>query len=92
MFVVVVAVVVLDLSDVSGAFLSKTCNCLIFRCLSLADHHINGRNAHTMFDYWLNCCPSQGSRVTRTEEAALVTLARLRPHIARAKSAAGGDK
>ncbi|KAF9581046.1 hypothetical protein BGW38_002075 [Lunasporangiospora selenospora] len=30
-----------------------------------------------MFDYWLNTCPSQGSRVVRAEEALLITMATL---------------
>ncbi|KAF9333573.1 hypothetical protein BGZ91_011193 [Linnemannia elongata] len=30
-----------------------------------------------MFDHWINTCPNQGSRVVRTEEALLVTLAAL---------------
>ncbi|KAG0283070.1 hypothetical protein BGZ96_012556 [Linnemannia gamsii] len=30
-----------------------------------------------MFDHWINTCPNQGSRVVRTEEALLVTLASL---------------
>ncbi|KAF9173705.1 hypothetical protein BGX21_010618 [Mortierella sp. AD011] len=30
-----------------------------------------------MFDFWLNTCPAQGSRVVRTEEALLITMATL---------------
>ncbi|KAG0086430.1 hypothetical protein BGZ92_008136 [Podila epicladia] len=30
-----------------------------------------------LFDFWLNTCPAQGSRVVRTEEALLITMASL---------------
>ncbi|KAF9108801.1 hypothetical protein BGX27_008232 [Mortierella sp. AM989] len=38
--------------------------------------------AKDMFDFWLNTCPSQGSRVVRTEEALLITLAALQGTLA----------
>ncbi|XP_063209496.1 uncharacterized protein LOC134523914 [Chroicocephalus ridibundus] len=34
-----------------------------------------------LFDFYLNTCPSQGSRTIRTEEALLISLSALRPHI-----------
>mmetsp|Transcript_19222 Transcript_19222/g.27041 ORF Transcript_19222/g.27041 Transcript_19222/m.27041 type:complete len:495 (-) Transcript_19222:33-1517(-) len=42
---------------------------------------IPGEKSNTLFDIWLNTCPYQGSRTIRTEEAVLITLSRLRPHI-----------
>jgi len=36
-------------------------------------------DTHTLFDLWLNTCPSQGSRTIRTEEAILISLSILRP-------------
>ncbi|KAG0323990.1 hypothetical protein BGZ99_002298 [Dissophora globulifera] len=33
--------------------------------------------AKDMFDFWLNTCPAQGSRVVRTEEALMITVAAL---------------
>eukprot|EP00903_Cladosiphon_okamuranus_P007158 g6950.t1 len=43
--------------------------------------HIPGSESSTLFDMWVNTCPGQGSRTIRTEEAVLITLARLRPHV-----------
>lgn len=40
-----------------------------------------GSDSSELFDMWVNTCPGQGSRTIRTEEAVLITLARLRPHI-----------
>ena len=37
-----------------------------------------------LFDQYLNVCPNQGSRTIRTEEALLVGLSALKPHIERA--------
>lgn len=34
-----------------------------------------------LFDYYVNTCPNQGSRTIRTEEAVLISLATLRPHL-----------
>lgn len=39
-----------------------------------------------LFDHYLNLCPNQGSRTIRTEEALLVGLSALKPHIERAGS------
>jgi predicted SPOUT superfamily RNA methylase MTH1 len=36
-----------------------------------------GSQCHTLFDVWVNICPYQGSRTIRTEEAVLITLAKL---------------
>jgi predicted SPOUT superfamily RNA methylase MTH1 len=38
---------------------------------------ISGSKSHTMFDQWVNICPFQGSRTIRTEEAVMITLAKL---------------
>ena len=38
----------------------------------------------SLFDHYLNMCPNQGSRTIRTEEALLVGLSALKPHIERA--------
>ena len=35
----------------------------------------------SLFDHYLNLCPKQGSRTIRTEEALLVGLAALKPHL-----------
>ncbi|CAM9482754.1 unnamed protein product, partial [Choristocarpus tenellus] len=40
-----------------------------------------GSEASALFDAWVNTCPGQGSRTIRTEEAVLITLARLRSHV-----------
>ena len=37
----------------------------------------------SLFDHYLNLCPQQGSRTIRTEEALLVGLAALKPHLER---------
>jgi hypothetical protein len=44
---------------------------------------ISGSASHTMFDKWINVCPFQGSRTIRSEEAILITLAKLSPLLAR---------
>jgi predicted SPOUT superfamily RNA methylase MTH1 len=45
------------------------------------DLGVSEAKTHSLFDVWLNVCPDQGSRTIRTEEAILITLARLRPLI-----------
>lgn len=45
--------------------------------------NMSGADASKLFTLWLNTCPSQGSRTIRTEEALLITLAKLSPFIAR---------
>lgn len=42
---------------------------------------LSGKDSKRLFDMWVNTCPFQGSRTIRTEEAVLLSLARLRPHI-----------
>jgi predicted SPOUT superfamily RNA methylase MTH1 len=42
---------------------------------------ISGANSSTLFDHWVNICPYQGSRTIRTEEAILITLAKLSPFL-----------
>jgi predicted SPOUT superfamily RNA methylase MTH1 len=37
--------------------------------------------APSLFDWYLNTCPAQGSNTIRTEEAMLVTLSVLRPKL-----------
>ena len=38
---------------------------------------LSGSNSHTLFDKWVNICPLQASRTIRSEEAVLITLAKL---------------
>ena len=56
---------------------------LVVRCSLDNDESLNlpGSRAHELFDMWVNTCPNQGSRTIRTEEAVLITLARLQPAI-----------
>ncbi|KAF4028887.1 putative RNA methyltransferase [Phytophthora infestans] len=44
---------------------------------------VSGEDSNTLFDMWVNTCPEQGSRTIRSEEALLVSLAALRPHVKR---------
>jgi len=46
---------------------------------------IPGNQSHKLFDQWINTCPFQGSRTIRTEEAVLITLSRLSPHLSNNK-------
>jgi len=43
--------------------------------------NVSKDEAHTLFHYWINTCPNQGSGTIRTEEAIPITLARLQPLI-----------
>ena len=43
--------------------------------------NISGKDSKRLFDFWVNVCPFQGSRTIRTEEAVLISLARLRPFL-----------
>lgn len=45
---------------------------------------LSGSNSHELFDRWINVCPFQGSRTIRSEEAVLITLAKLSPFLAEA--------
>jgi predicted SPOUT superfamily RNA methylase MTH1 len=49
-------------------------------------------DTNLLFDEYVNTCPAQGSRTIRTEEALLISLAALRPHMIKAAAlgAAGG--
>lgn len=40
-----------------------------------------GHNIGDLFDFYVNTCPNQGSRTIRTEEAILISLATLQPHL-----------
>lgn len=40
---------------------------------------IPGSQSRKLFDMWVNTCPFQGSRTIRTEEAVIISLARLSP-------------
>lgn len=54
---------------------------------------ISGSLCHNMFDKWINICPYQGSRTIRSEEAVLITLAKLSPLLtksAQTTSSTGG--
>jgi predicted SPOUT superfamily RNA methylase MTH1 len=44
--------------------------------LSFAKH-----NPASLFDHYVNVCPTQGTRVVRTEEAIPVALALIKPHL-----------
>lgn len=41
----------------------------------------NCTNVPSLFDYYINTCPNQGSTTIRTEEAILITLSALRPKL-----------
>ena len=47
-----------------------------------------GADTSSIFDVYLNLCPGQGSRTIRTEEALLIGMAALQPHIASAQAGA----
>ncbi|KAG8180935.1 hypothetical protein JTE90_013941 [Oedothorax gibbosus] len=51
-----------------------------------ADESIEVKEASSLFHYYLNTCPLQGSRTIRTEEAILITMAVLRPKITMTQS------
>jgi hypothetical protein len=53
--------------------------------------NLSGNDSKTLFDMWVNVCEFQGSRTIRTEEAVLISLARLRPFLF-AKSKTDGTK
>lgn len=42
---------------------------------------IPGSAASKLFDLWLNTCPFQGSRTIRTEEAVMISLAKISPFL-----------
>ena len=44
---------------------------------------VSSDQAHTLFQHYLNICPSHGSKNVRTEEAIMSSLARLRPIVKR---------
>ncbi|KFU90636.1 Uncharacterized protein C9orf114, partial [Chaetura pelagica] len=48
------------------------------------DPNLEVTDPSLLFDFYLNTCPSQGSRTIRTEEALLISLSALRPHINKA--------
>ena len=49
------------------------------------DNSLSVDDVSLLFHHYLNTCPDQGSRTIRTEEAILITLATLRPLLARAE-------
>jgi len=49
------------------------------------DESLIGNDVAAHFDHYLNTCPGQGSRTIRTEEAILITMARLKPIITSAQ-------
>jgi|AntRauTorckE5430_2_1112549.scaffolds.fasta_scaffold35486_2 hypothetical protein len=53
--------------------------------------NLSGNDSKTLFDMWVNVCEFQGSRTIRTEEAVLISLARLRPFLF-SKSKTDGKK
>ncbi|KAL3214434.1 hypothetical protein MRX96_034903 [Rhipicephalus microplus] len=54
-----------------------------------ADEALDVDDPEFLFNYYLNTCPSQGSRTIRTEEAILISLSALRPKIVAAQSGDG---
>jgi len=42
---------------------------------------IPGSSSAKLFDLWLNTCPFQGSRTIRTEEAVMISLAKINPFL-----------
>lgn len=40
-----------------------------------------GSSSSKLFDLWLNTCPFQGSRTIRTEEAVMISLAKMYPFL-----------
>jgi hypothetical protein len=42
---------------------------------------ITGSASSKLFDLWLNTCPFQGSRTIRTEEAVMISLAKINPFL-----------
>mmetsp|Transcript_13428 Transcript_13428/g.31614 ORF Transcript_13428/g.31614 Transcript_13428/m.31614 type:complete len:500 (+) Transcript_13428:163-1662(+) len=42
---------------------------------------ITGSSSSKLFDLWLNTCPFQGSRTIRTEEAVMISLAKVNPFL-----------
>ncbi|NWH33391.1 CI114 methyltransferase, partial [Chloropsis hardwickii] len=45
------------------------------------DPNLKVTDPSVLFDFYLNTCPGQGSRTIRTEEALLISLSALRPHM-----------
>ncbi|KFV64090.1 Uncharacterized protein C9orf114, partial [Dryobates pubescens] len=45
------------------------------------DPNLQVTDPSLLFDFYLNTCPGQGSRTIRTEEALLISLSALRPHL-----------
>ena len=45
---------------------------------------ITGAASSKLFDLWLNTCPFQGSRTIRTEEAVMISLAKINPFLIKA--------
>ena len=50
------------------------------------DLEIGGDSTSALFDKYINIAPTQGSRTIRTEEALLITMALLQPHIGNANT------
>lgn len=46
-----------------------------------SDESLGVEDSSSLFQHYVNTCPEQGSRTIRTEEALLITMAALRPHI-----------
>ena len=46
-----------------------------------SDESITTKDPRSLFHCYLNICPNQGTRTIRTEEAVLITLARLSPEL-----------
>ena len=51
--------------------------------------NLSGNDSKKLFDMWVNVCEFQGSRTIRTEEAVLISLARLRPFLFAKRNGSG---
>lgn len=49
--------------------------------ISYSESGTSNHDVGDLFDFYINTCPNQGSRTIRTEEALLITLASLHPHL-----------
>ena len=56
-----------------------------------SDERIAATSVDSLFDLYLNTCAAQGSRTIRTEEAILISLSLLRPHILRNQTSRSGE-
>jgi methyltransferase len=53
---------------------------------------IPGSLSKKLFDFWVNTVPFQGSRTVRTEEAVIISLAKLSPHLMKSQEESQNSK